>query len=142
MNTKTKIKEVNGIEIFVETESGRFSATIPERGEIKRAYLRDVEREIEKISGAVVAYEFRYYERPIRVEVVGFEKDRPRYKDGRLGRRYDDLFLLDLEELAKLEDLSERLRRVHEEIDAIKAGASKLTSRNISEAREFQSKKS
>lgn len=111
---KTLLKTVEGIDIFIDDESGSFSAKIAGR-EVKKRSLRDIEKEIEKTKGALPAYELTYGHKFNKVEILGFEKGRARIKeDGRLGRYSERYYIIDEVSLDKLEKLRNRLEEIEE----------------------------
>lgn len=136
---KTLLKTLEGIEIFVDNETGQFSAKIAGKT-VKKRNLRDVEKEIEAISGAVTAYDldYNYIRSPHKVEVIRFENGRARRKDGRLAGYSERYYLLDTETVSKLEAMAEEYRRLRERYQELLSELPRLNESNIEEVRKSQ----
>lgn len=139
---KNLLKTVEGIDIFVDSETGQFSAKMGGK-EIKKRNLRDVEKEIEKTSDPVIAYEVdRYHIRKAkRVEIIGFEGTRARMKDGRLAESYSYFYLLTEEEIEELDKLYEAQEAIESQWTEIVNGLKekRLDSLLFRDARKAQS---
>lgn len=139
MNSKTLIKTLDGIEIYIDPETGRFEAKINGKL-VKKRTLRDVEKEIEGLSKAVTAYDLSTYDiaKPERVEISRFESGRARLKDGKLARRYEIFYILDTETLSKILNIYERERILIEEYKALIKTLPRVNESNFQEIRENQ----
>jgi hypothetical protein len=139
---KQLLKTVQGVEVFIDDETGKFSAKIGEK-KIEKRLLRDIEKEIEEVSGAVVAYgmDSNYPRSPRRLEISRFEGDRAREKGGSLLGRFEDYYLLDPGNISKIEELAADYRKAKEAFSEYIRDLPRLTARNFDEVRKAQSER-
>lgn len=136
---KTFFKTIEGTEVFLR-EDGKFEAKIAGRTVTKRA-LADIEKELRKTAGALVAYEIGYHTRsPYRVEILGFENRRARIKEtGRLGQTFTRYCIIDGEDLETLLALKKQIEALEaiwtEKVNSLE----KVTSHNFEEIRSRRS---
>lgn len=143
--TKQTFKTIEGIEVSLDNETGKFYAKVGGR-EIKRNSLSEIEKEIRKTKTAVEAYSWGYYQstphKPDIVAIASFDKDgRPRFKDGSLGRRREDFYILTSEDLSQIFDFVMRQEELEEEWRSLLESlqGKKLDRNNIESLRNIQS---
>lgn len=116
---RTFVREVRGHRVEVEVTSGKFVVEVKGRGEIKRASLAAIEREIPRAAGEVVGMElsrFGTIHRPERIEFVGATERREKWSSHVIWRKADGstvnsdrtpLFVWDDEVAAELTAIAE-----------------------------------
>ena len=102
---KTKLKELDGIEIFV-SDDGKFEAEIGGKT-LQRVKLLDIEKLIVQQRSAVkvIRVSDRKAERAEVVEIIAIEDGRARTKDRELLDRYTPLYVFDEDRLSDLESI-------------------------------------
>jgi len=135
---KVPFKTVNDTPIWL-TEDGKFTARINGK-DVTKPQISQIEKLITLTLGAVTAYDVDNYSAsaPAKREIIGFEKDRARTKDGHLLARYDYCYVLTDVELSLLRDLAKQKREIEEEWQEVIHKLTRLTPSNIDEARKLQ----
>lgn len=137
--SKTFLKNVEGTEIFVDNETGQFLAKVGGK-EIKKRNLRDVEKAIDEVSGAVTAYNIERHS-PSRariVEISRFDNDRARLKDGRLMGRFEEFYILTPEQVAEVDRLYNQYKKARDEFSQYTNALPALHSGNFIQERKRQ----
>lgn len=144
----TVVREIAGVPISVDTETGRFSATIPGAGKwgrdvrVERATLRDVVREVEKtrawagVEAVVVATgptQQLTPKRVLRAESSGRYRTVWTWADGE--RSYYQPCLHDDEIVTAVNGLAIKIAALIDERDALLRQLTRLTPEALSELR-------
>lgn len=131
----THFKTIDGIDVFI-TEDGKFTAKINKR-DVTKPNFRDIEKLVAQTLEAVTAYELDRYEvrLPRKVEILKFEKDRVRLKDGDLGGHFSHYYKLTEEQIGFLNDLVRQRDEIkdawHEYVNLIEK--QRVTTKNLRE---------